>query len=66
MIDFEEMVILLMGYGDKNMQMGLDYEEDSEIWLELDEELEDSYLDNNLSGVGYCHKTSLPSSKTHL
>ena len=31
MIDFEEMVILLMGYGDKNMQMGLDYEEDSEI-----------------------------------
>ena len=47
MIDLEEMIFLLLDITYDNRRKGLDWEEDFELLLELDEELKDSYLNNN-------------------
>ena len=49
MIDIEEMIYLWLEIIYDNKRMGLDYGEDIQLLLELDEELEDFYIHNNIT-----------------
>ena len=50
-VDLEDMVYLLMNVIYDMARDGLDYEEEFEVLLELDEELKDYHVNNNIMGL---------------